>query len=226
MNPLVFRLVKPKVAGSWKRVLLDAGCVVVAGLLLSWVANALSPRGLELSRDYFPSLPSAVTPPQDGEEGSGPDAGAASTSQSGPAPVQPAPTLASAGAFPFIDFEAAVKLLESPGAQDGRIVFVDARSSDHHGEGHLPGAYVLDRFYPERFLPDVLPAVMTAEQVVVYCTGGDCEDSEYAAQMLREAGVPADRLLIYKGGIEEWRLKGGTVERGERLSGLIEPVQP
>ncbi len=37
-----------------KRVLLEAVLVAAIGTALAFVANALSPRGLNLTRDYFP----------------------------------------------------------------------------------------------------------------------------------------------------------------------------
>jgi hypothetical protein len=46
-----------------KRVLLQAGLVALAGLLLSLAANALSPRGIKLTRDYFPISPSHPVKP-------------------------------------------------------------------------------------------------------------------------------------------------------------------
>ena len=42
-----------------------------------------------------------------------------------------------------------------------------------------------------------------AEQVVVYCTGGECEDSDTAAILLRDAGVPTAKLFVYGGGFAE-----------------------
>jgi rhodanese-related sulfurtransferase len=58
-------------------------------------------------------------------------------------------------------------------------------------------------------------------KVVVYCSGGECEDSEFAAIMLRDAGVPRDILFVYAGGILEWKATGLPVETGARLSGEI-----
>ncbi|HWH72296.1 MAG TPA: rhodanese-like domain-containing protein, partial [Candidatus Sulfotelmatobacter sp.] len=57
--------------------------------------------------------------------------------------------------------------------------------------------------------------------IVVYCNGGNCEDSELAATMLRDAGIPKDKLLVYGGGMTEWTTNGLPVELGQRKSGNL-----
>ena len=72
-------------------------------------------------------------------------------------------------------------------------------------------------------MPTVLPMCLSAQKVVVYCNGGACEDSELAAVMLRDAGIPAGNILVYSGGISEWT-NGLPFEIGARGSGqIIEP---
>jgi rhodanese-related sulfurtransferase len=106
------------------------------------------------------------------------------------------------------------------------IVFVDARNESHYEEGHIPDAYHFDHYYPEKHLAAVLPACLSAVKIVVYCGGGACEDSQLAAQTLKEAGVPAERLFVYAGGITEWSTNGLPVELGARKSGNIRPSRP
>jgi rhodanese-related sulfurtransferase len=103
----------------------------------------------------------------------------------------------------------------------GLVLFVDARDDRHFQEGHIPGAHQLDHFRPENYLSAVLAVCTSAEKIVVYCNGGDCEDSEFTAIMLTQAGVPADRLFIYAGGISEWKQHGEPVELGARGSGVM-----
>ncbi|MCL4176282.1 MAG: hypothetical protein KJ072_00835, partial [Verrucomicrobia bacterium] len=109
-----------------------------------------------------------------------------------------------------------------PRHETEQVVFIDARSRQLYEEGHVPGAFHLDHFYPEATLAEVLPVVLSAETIVVYCNGGDCEDSEFTAVFLREAGVPDDRMRVYGGGMEEWRQQGLPVELGHRRSGKME----
>jgi rhodanese-related sulfurtransferase len=117
-------------------------------------------------------------------------------------------------------------LFRDPEYEQELIVFVDARDDQHYEEGHVPGAYQLDRYYPENHLPTVLPACLNATRVVIYCKGGKCEDSYFAAQAFQEAGVPPERLCVYAGGIAEWGAARLPVETGARRSGVIEPAKP
>lgn len=55
----------------------------------------------------------------------------------------------------------------------------------------------------------------------MYCDGGDCEDSEFAAVTLREIGVPNAKLSIYTGGFTEWSTNGLPFEVGARKSGNL-----
>jgi rhodanese-related sulfurtransferase len=67
----------------------------------------------------------------------------------------------------------------------------------------------------------VLPACLAAQKIVVYCTGGKCEDSEFAAGTLLEAGIPAAKISVYIGGITEWTAAKLPLETGTRKSGML-----
>jgi rhodanese-related sulfurtransferase len=187
-----------------KNLLPQAAWVVVVGLVLSVAANALSPRGLRLARNYFPDpgLAGAIPPASPGSSAEG---GAAQR-------------LAQRG-LQSIAGEDVLKLFEDPRYEQGLVVFVDARGDQHYQAGHIPGAWQFDHYRMEHYLADVLPACLNADIVVVYCGGGDCEDSEFAAILLRDAGVPAENIHVYTGGMTEWRTKQQPVETGERGSG-------
>ena len=66
-----------------------------------------------------------------------------------------------------------------------------------------------------------MPVCRKAEQIVVYCNGGDCDDSETAALLLRDMGIPNQKLFVYGGGIAEWKANGLPVETGARNSGIL-----
>lgn len=111
-----------------------------------------------------------------------------------------------------------------PGYAGGRIVLVDARDDAHYRAGHIPGAWLFDHRRAGDDLAAVLPACLAAAKVVVYCADADCDDSESAAILLRDAGVPAERLFVYPGGMTDWRAAALPMETGARHSGvLIEP---
>ncbi|MDP3069732.1 MAG: rhodanese-like domain-containing protein [Opitutaceae bacterium] len=110
--------------------------------------------------------------------------------------------------------------------EQGLVVFVDARDDQHYTTGHIPGAWQFYHYRAENYLPAILPVCLTALQVVVYCAGGECEDSEFAAIMLRDAGVPAESLFVYAGGITDWTTHGLPVETGSRRSGVFLAPKP
>ena len=125
-----------------------------------------------------------------------------------------------------LESDKAEQLFQDPRYQSDQIIFIDARDDKHFDEGHIPGAYQLDRFRPEAYLPAVLPACTRAEQVVVYCNGGACEDSLFAAEMLRDNGlVKNEKLFVYTGGIADWQAKGRPVETGARKSGVMKETK-
>jgi rhodanese-related sulfurtransferase len=196
----------------------QAALVLLLGDVLSLAANALSPRGLKLDRDYFPPATPAL-----GAPASGPAA------PPGPAPTDPytaaAARLRAAGLQPLPHAEV-VALFQSPDAATQKVIFVDARDDEHYQAGHLPGAWQFYHYRPAEYMEAVLPPCLLAEKVVVYCTGGDCEDSEFAARTLTQSSVAKEKLFIYVGGITEWETKGQPVELGARGSGSFRIAKP
>ena len=190
-------------------VLLEALAVAVAGAAFAFLANQFSPRGLHLARNYFP--------------GGGPPAAPAPAPPPGPAQAPPpAPSLAArlqAKGLHLIERDQAEQLFRDPRLGQNAILFIDARDQDDYQEGHIPGAREFFPYYPEKYLADVLPFCQVAEQIVVYCAGGDCEDSESAALMLRDAGIPGEKLFVYGGGMTGSTAAGLPVERGASNSG-------
>ena len=208
-----------------KRVLLEALVVAAIGLAVALLANMVSPRGLSLTRNYFPS--SGTTHGKiDGIANSNVNAVVPATNGAGQSAREiVAARLKEKGLQP-IDGREATQLFRDPQYELESIVFIDARDDRHYQEGHIPGAYQFDRYYPEKHLPGVLPACLNARNIVVYCTGGNCEDSEFAALTLKEAGVPGEHLSVYVGGMTEWAASGWPVEVGERKSGKMRAAKP
>ena len=48
--------------------------------------------------------------------------------------------------------------------------------------------------------------------VVVYCSGGNCEDSHMLAQKLW--GIQFNNVYVYKDGFPDWQNRGGAVRTG------------
>ena len=231
------------------RTLLESGLMAVVALGLGLGANALNPNGLAISRDYFrtaggggpvverasaagaasgpesavPAVPAvpAVTTAGPGTPSSAAP-GAAGTTPSAeftdPVEAKAAERLRAAG-LAVLTHEQAAALFADPMRAAGGIVFVDARKDADYEEGHIPGAWQLDHYHVERYIADVLAAAQGALQVVVYCHGKECEDSELAALDLLAFGVPGERLHVYVGGWTDWTAAKLPVETGPRGGG-------
>lgn len=192
-----------------KRVLLEALLVAAVGAVIAFAANALSPRGLKLAQDYFHGetlpVPRAKTNPA--------DAVLAGTNS------DPVVTRLREKGLQVVNGQQAAELFHDPLYQQGAIIFIDARNDEHYQGGHIPGAYQFDNYHPENYMGTVFPVCQSAQKIVVYCAGGNCEDSQFAALTLRDAQIPSEKLFVYTGGITEWTNRGNAVEIGERNTG-------
>ena len=208
------------------KIALEAVIVGALGLAFAFLANQLSPRGLNPARNYSPG---------GGKAGVVPSPAVVSSRSldvtNVPAPASsPAALLAKrleAKGLHLLERPEVEKLFHDPRLQQNAILFIDARDEDHYQAGHIPGAFEFYPYYPEKYLAAVLTPCQLAEQIVVYCTGGECEDSESAALFLRDAaGVPGGKLFVYGGGMTEWEAAGLPVESGPRNSGNIRKPGP
>jgi len=194
-----------------RAVVLEAMLVAAVGLAFALAANALSPRGLRLSRNYFPGdhKPLVVASP---------DAHSGSTSTAEDATNRLSAVLERLGQqnLQSVASNEVIELFRDPRYEQGVVVFVDARNDQEYQAGHIPRAWQFNHYRAEVYLPTVLPVCLAAEKVVVYCNGGECEDSEFAAVVLRDAGVPRENLFVYTGGISEWMTNGLPIEVGAR----------
>ena len=201
------------------RTLTEAFLIVVFGFPIGLAINAISPKGITLQRNYFPEL-AVNAPTTDTQEAKGEEGVSRSGDDSEPSSETVADRLAAKG-LQLATHDQVVDLFQDPRYEQGLLVFVDARNDAHFQEGHIPSAYQFDHYRMDEYLAEVLPMCEIAEQVVVYCTGGNCEDSEFAAIDLVELGVPSEKIAVYGGGIAEWKDQGMPIEQGPRLSGNI-----
>jgi len=97
-------------------------------------------------------------------------------------------------------------------------LFLDARRTSVYEQGHIPGARTfsvweadvdekVNKLYEERNDPRA-----QLQPIVIYCSGGDCEDSHMLAQKLW--GVQFNNLYVYKDGFPDWQKRGGPVKTG------------
>ncbi len=196
-----------------KNVAVEAVLIAGVGALLAFAANALSPRGLNLLRDNFPTRPavSSLRPLSNGSN---------AVANTTVARDELAQRLRAEG-LELAQTNEVLQLFHDPRCEQGLVVFIDARADEPYLSGHIPRAYQFDRYYPEKYVSSILSACGPAQKIVVYCNGGNCEDSEFAAIMLGQWGVPKDKLLVYGGGITEWSSNHWPVEVGPRGSGNL-----
>lgn len=225
---------------SLARNVLEAVAVVAVGVVIAFTANALRDQGLDPGRDYFPrdaagatqglgnvaeptrsAAPTAAGGAPEGRASPPPAVttilghATADEARSGPAPTHdPVIDRLTAKGLRAIDHETFAALIASPLGQAGAYLVVDARRAAQFAEGHVPGAVHLDPFFPDAGLAAVLPLLPVAQRIVVYCNGGECDDSESAALMLQQFIPDPERVEIYTGGITAWLAAGLPIEEG------------
>jgi rhodanese-related sulfurtransferase len=103
--------------------------------------------------------------------------------------------------------------------RQGRL-FLDARRTSVYTDGHIPGA----RSFPvwESDVADRVKAFFEEgggdrdqnAPIVIYCSGGDCEDSHMLAEKLYMVGF--NNLLVYKDGFPGWQKRGLPAVKGRK----------
>jgi rhodanese-related sulfurtransferase/DNA-binding transcriptional ArsR family regulator len=83
----------------------------------------------------------------------------------------------------------------------GEVTVIDLRPADEFAVGHLPGAINLR-------LSELADAHLDGE-IVAYCRGPFCLDSQQAETLLRARGLQARRM---DGGLPEWREEGRMIQ--------------
>ena len=94
---------------------------------------------------------------------------------------------------------------------ESSIVFIDTRDDDHYQKCHIPAAIKFDYYHPDEYIGDVRDFAAEAEIVILYCNGGECEDSIQAARYLTEEiddPLPFDVVHVFEGGIQAWTEAG------------------
>lgn len=105
---------------------------------------------------------------------------------------------------------------EAAEARKAGIPFLDSRRSAEYELGHIAGAWSLpvwestleDRLTEFEAKTNPLPEA----PLVLYCSGGGCEDSHLLAARLFKLGYR--NLLIYREGYPDWVAKGRPTAKG------------
>lgn len=118
----------------------------------------------------------------------------------------------------------------------GAGILLDARLPEWFAKGSIPGAVNVPfaTLAPDNpFRNEILLALgatplggdqfdfSQAPELLVFCNGAWSDQSVRALKSLRAAGYPADKLLYYRGGMQDWQSLGLTVVQAsvETVSG-------
>ncbi len=106
-----------------------------------------------------------------------------------------------------------ISLPEARRMMDQGVAIIDARIPEDYREGHIPGAHLLSYYYMGDYLDRVLSIIPPGRDIIIYCSGPGCEDSEMLARELYLMGY--HNLFVFEGGYQEWTGEGLPVEKGE-----------
>jgi rhodanese-related sulfurtransferase len=134
-----------------------------------------------------------------------------------PAPAPPADPLARFKPHPkepYVEISGAdAAMLHANG-----VLFLDARRTSVYEAGHIAGARTFSVW--ESDVDDKVNALYEERSdprdqdkpIVIYCSGGACEDSHMLSQKLW--GIQFNNLYVYKDGFPDWQNRGGAVKTG------------
>jgi rhodanese-related sulfurtransferase len=186
------------------RFLREAAVLLAAALLAAAISNAVAgpERKLKWVGKYDDSAatPGASAVPT-------PAAGAAVA----PAAPDSSKTFPPHPGTPWVEISG-----DDVAALHGRsTLFLDARRTSVYRDGHIAGARPFSVW--EADVDDKVKALFAegldqSAPVVIYCSGGDCEDSHMLGQKLYMAGF--DNVLVYKDGFPDWEKRGLPVTKG------------
>ena len=199
--------------GAVKKTLWEALILGVLGILVAVGANAVRASGsIKLTKNYFDkgfeevkqltAQPATDSRASQSVAVASPDASNEETAQHSDHPYQE------------ISFEEVAAIFNNPDGQTGAVAFVDARSDEAYEAGHIPGAIQADHYRLEDCIGILLDYADASEKLIVYCSGGECEDSMFVCKDLLDFDVLYDKIYLYSGGWKEWTKRGMPVATG------------
>ena len=96
------------------------------------------------------------------------------------------------------------------------VVLLDSRKKSSYKDGHIPGAYLANHYQQEKYIPNLKDTLQKTPIIIIYCNGGNCEDSIFLARdLVYEHDIPLESISIYEGGIAEWKRLKLPIKKGE-----------
>lgn len=118
-----------------------------------------------------------------------------------PLPLLRQPAAAEDEPWPVVDGE---EVLEH--VNNGTAILIDARPAEDYARGHIPGALNLPFNEFDAYFSELGGGLPLEELYIVYCSGGQCDDSHEVLKQMEAYGFT--QLRLYKLGWEEWFKKG------------------
>jgi len=183
----------------------------VAGLLIAFITNSVRAKNsIKINKNYF-DIGLTIKSPSDSVSFDVNTAGNTDTLNDENETNKPDHL---EHPYQEIKYDEVFELLNDPNTVAGLNVFVDARNDEQYNEGHIPGALQCDPYNVGLYIDNIIDYVTGAEKVVVYCGGGDCEDSIFMCRELIEMDVPMEAIYLFVGGWKEWSDNGSPIETG------------
>lgn len=188
-----------------KKTIVEFFLLGMVGLMIGFTANGLRAKNsLQFTKNYF-DFGTVVTIPGHHEPGNTTTTSNDTTAEKSTHPKHP---------YQEITHDEVLALLNDPNTELGLNVFVDARNENNYSEGHIPGSYQCDPYDIGSYIDGMIDHVLGAEKVVVYCGGGNCEDSIFMCRELLEMEVPMEAIYLFMGGWKEWVKNDSPIETG------------
>ena len=109
------------------------------------------------------------------------------------------------GNIPAIPFAVAQRRFH-----DEAALFIDARSPADFAAGHIPGARSIPYEAFDDYFSELADLIDTGTELIVYCSGRECDDALLLAAELRSMGV--DDVVLFVDGFDGWKQYGGAIE--------------
>jgi rhodanese-related sulfurtransferase len=159
-------------------------------------------------------VPDGPTQPDDRSTPPGPEVPAQDSASPN---TTPSPAEAGAGVFKPTPKSALppgqVTLEEAKTAFDGGAMFVDSRKLEDFKAGHVENAVRIESSMFKAGDPPELGLIPRSAIVVVYCNGGQCDESENVAKFLTNSGYST--VYVLHDGFPGWKALGYPIATGE-----------
>lgn len=96
---------------------------------------------------------------------------------------------------------------------DQQAFFIDARKLEDYRKDHVKGSYRMAEADFQFGNPPMLAAIPRDATLVVYCNGGNCDESELVAKMINGAGY--QKVYVMHDGIPGWLAMSYPSEKGD-----------